>query len=191
MPTHVEVPRVRRSDRVCRPTQFHHEGYWPAAMQHEVSASKPTSKPNTEPDRNRDSVFLKKVATTTTVRPWTCGRDATTGRCLCAGVDVSILGDRTWTTKDTPGGTDTYSYKFTICGTIPRPQLPSGCQPYADHPTFVKYSSNSPQNCIQIGQNRPHAVLLPSGPPLGYTTSHVCVCSCYSTGGEPQCKGWV
>jgi len=95
--------------------------------------------------------------------------------CMCGAVDVTAFAGKTWETTDAPSsGAESFSYKYTLCGMIPTGDLPSGCTPYADKPTFVKYSAASPQNCIQIGQLQPTAAVVGGNLQLTYTYQYGC-----------------
>ena len=49
-----------------------------------------------------------------------------------------------------------YAYNLTICGEIPKAELPSGCI-WQDvyHPSVVKYKDDNPTDCIAIGSIGP------------------------------------
>jgi hypothetical protein len=54
-----------------------------------------------------------------------------------------------------PTDAEGYAYSLAICGEIPKAELPSGCQQYAEHPSVVKYKGDNPADCIEIGSIGP------------------------------------
>ena len=54
-----------------------------------------------------------------------------------------------------PTDAEGYTYRLAMCDEIPKAQLPSGCQQYAEHPSVVKYNADNPADCIEIGGTGP------------------------------------
>jgi hypothetical protein len=72
--------------------------------------------------------------------------------CECDGVSLSSLRGKT---HHAPADAEGYAYMLSVCGEIPKDELPSGCQQYAEHPAVVKYKGDNPADCIEIGSVGP------------------------------------
>eukprot|EP01048_Picozoa_sp_COSAG05_P019702 COSAG05_NODE_3159_length_2278_cov_8.291877_1_plen_263_part_00 len=101
-------------------------------------------------------------------------------KCTCDGVDLAGLKALGVVTSgpDAEG----YSYKVSICQEIPAASLPSGCQQYAEHPAIVKFKTDNPADCIEIGSTGPCSnpmcgmtgVKTASGVDVKYTYTYGC-----------------
>jgi len=58
-------------------------------------------------------------------------------------------------THHAPTDAEGYAYMLSVCGEIPKDELPSGCQQYAEHPAVVRYKGDNPADCIEIGSVGP------------------------------------
>jgi len=80
--------------------------------------------------------------------PPSTGSTCDLSTCECDGVSLSSLRGKTY---HPPVDAEGYAYMISVCDEIPKDELPSGCQQYAEHPAVVKYKADNPADCIEIG----------------------------------------
>ena len=81
-----------------------------------------------------------------------------------------------------PVDAEGYAYAFSMCDVLSKPDLPSGCQQYAERPSVVKYKTDNPADCIEIGSIGPCSqgecgmtgTAQPNGVQITYTYTYGC-----------------
>ncbi len=100
-------------------------------------------------------------------------------KCECDGVSLESLRGKVY---HPPVDAEGYTYAFSMCDVLPEPDLPSGCQQYAERPSVVKYKADNPADCIEIGSIGPCSqgecgmtgTAQPNGVQITYTYTYGC-----------------